>query len=175
VNGSIENPQNCSSIVPYTFSLGYWNSTEESCSTTQTGQLLVYSASQTLETGSFIFYDSALTNPVIGPVVAVGMNRFQALSGGYLQSYTCAVQYRVGIFGYSTFAEACQNVGDLNNGTYLYGQGDIYQGGQQLYNDSNCTTPYTSTGWFPSMFGWPSGSSRGIYLNNGILQAGLPC
>jgi len=85
------------------------------------------------------------------------------------------ISYKVGLTPHGSFAEACGNTFEINIGTNLYGQGNTYQAGTQLYNDSNLTSPSNVTGWFPSMIGWPSGSATGMYIDNGVLQAGLPC
>lgn len=85
------------------------------------------------------------------------------------------IQYRVGLTSYGSLSEACQNSFEIGMGWNLYGQGGTYQAGTQLYTDIDLTSPYNGTGWFPSMIGWPSGSVTGMYINNGVLQAGLPC
>jgi hypothetical protein len=76
---------------PTAFVVQYWDNIVDPCIGSQPqGSLTVYSTSSYLQTGDFVFYDAALTQPVMGRVIS-GNNAplSQTLSGGYLQLINC--------------------------------------------------------------------------------------
>lgn len=83
--------------------------------------------------------------------------------------------YRIGITPYGSDSESCSNVGDLNGGTTLYAHSTEWVNGVQLYYDEYNNFPYTGTGWYPAMVGWPSGFARAMYIQNGVIQSSSPC
>lgn len=79
-------------VVSYSFYVSYWFNLTASCSTTVQGYMTVYSASPTLQPGSFAFTNPQLTTvPPAGYILNTGMTypRLIVLSGGYLEARTC--------------------------------------------------------------------------------------
>lgn len=87
------NTTTTTSVQSIQYNLGYWSNPYDSCFTTTNGTLTVFSASSSLGTGSFLFQDPGLTTPLnLGSIVVynpMDMNRYQVLSGGYIQQFSC--------------------------------------------------------------------------------------
>lgn len=123
-------------VTPTAFIKPYWLTVEDSCTMDPQGTLLFYSASSVLQTGSFIFYDAALTNPVMGPVINVDpfvYPRLQALSGGFLGT-NILCPFTLGT-SYSSAFGACANVETYN----FYTDGSIPSSGVTLYFNQRLT------------------------------------
>jgi hypothetical protein len=168
--------------TPTAFLQIYWFNANNACTSTADGQFIVYSASSTLAEESAVFLDAALTIPVqFGYVimgVEMGATKYVVGEGGTLSVLNCQTitsVYRIGYAGYTNTNDACANTGDINNGSTLYAPGAPYTMGQQLYYDSNYTSPYNSTGWYPIMVGWPSGTANYVFLSSGVISAYGDC
>jgi len=169
-----------------------WNA----CNQTGGSSLIVYTSTTVdpLPAGTALYSDAALTTLIPYSFGAISINGtvYEVINGYtnplggtgtpciYVTTTSTTtvspiVSYRIGNTEYASFSEACANSGDINGGTTLYGLGAEYTGGTQLYYDSNLTFPYGGNGWHPSMTQWPSGTTRGMALANGVINAGLPC
>lgn len=78
-------------VTPTAFIRAYWLNTNDSCNTTQYGDLLFYSLATSLAPEIRIYTDAALTSPVAtGLVIADGMfTKYVVGGGGLIYLYNC--------------------------------------------------------------------------------------
>jgi hypothetical protein len=179
--------QGSGGVTPTAFILPYWVGVNQACSEPAQSPAVFYSASAYLSEGSTLFTNAALTIPVqTGFVIANGLTKLQVFSGGYLQVFNCAATttstttqgpsaYTVGVGPLGSSPEVCSNPSPWSSTQTLWALGSGYDTGRQLYYDSAFTTPFTGTGWYAVMQGFPSGTKYSVYFNNGVLTAGFPC
>lgn len=153
--------------------------------------LTLYSSINQLNPGMTVLYmDAALTtpyNPSFGAFVVINGDLCQMNNGLVWNIIPCSqitttttttqapAQYRVGLNTYGNGTQACQNGSDIDAGYTLFSPGAAWQIGSQLFFDAQYNFPYTNTGWYPAMTGYPSGQLRSMYVSGGVIQAGLPC
>jgi hypothetical protein len=149
-------------VTPTAFVKNYWLNADNACNNSPDGTLVFYSASSVLQPGSFIFYDAALTNPVMGLVINVDpyvYPRLPAVSGGFLNpnivcptittTSTTTQAVNNGIFRQSEDSNAvCSTsnlvqlfwVGELTNGTAVFTNQELTQGYNNLGYVANTST-----------------------------------
>jgi len=146
-----------------------------------------------LPAGTALYTDAALTNLVYpndtmffsinGYAYEVINGYINPLGGGMLCQYITTTStttqgpsaYTVGVGPLGSSSEVCSNPSPWSSTQTLWALGSGYNTGRQLYYDSAFTTPFTGTGWYAVMQGFPSGTKYSVYFNNGVLTAGFPC
>jgi hypothetical protein len=164
------------------------------CQGTGGSSRIVYTSTSTIGTGTILYNDAALTelynSNFYGNIVAInGTQYFLGDNGGAVvvsqgscnpfTTTTTTTQgvgtYTLGIGPFGNSNDVCIHPNPWASTQTLWASGSGYDTGRQFYNNAELTNPFTGTGWYPIMQGFPSGTKYSVYFNNGVLAAGFPC
>lgn len=142
----------------------------------------VYATTPTINYGTQLYLNATLTTPYSGGTWG---NYVKPVSGNYayyvpnatVENFgtICPSSYTLGVGPLGSSPEVCGNPDPFSTTYTLWASGTGYNTGRQFYYDSALTNPFTGTGWYAIMQGFPSGTQYSVYFNNGTLSAGFPC